>query len=141
MDVRRRRESRTQRVLLAESSARHKGSSSPLEPEINNSWAHYCPFMNRNVADPLSGTRGLLRCIAQETDFMSDRFERFPVKPGMTEAALLHMPHVICIFAYARSPHPFPAAQVHVAHSFQEHDARKGREGRAVAEGISVSAQ
>ena len=44
----------------------------------------YCPSATQNVADPLSGTWGQPRCIAQNTDFVSDRFERFPIEPGMT---------------------------------------------------------
>ena len=36
------------------------------------------------MADPLSVTRGLPRYTAQDSNFVSDRFERFPVKPGMT---------------------------------------------------------
>ena len=43
------------------------------------------PPMTRNVADPLSGTRGRPRFIAQGIIFVPERFERFPVTPGMTE--------------------------------------------------------
>ena len=36
------------------------------------------------AAAPLSGTWGQPRCITQDTEFVSDRFGSFPVKPGMT---------------------------------------------------------
>ena len=46
--------------------------------------ARFRPHTTRIVADPLYGTRGWPRFIAQGIIIVPDRFGRFPVKPGMT---------------------------------------------------------